>query len=108
MVGVGGECAKPVLLGYICRGLLTSDAEVDDAELAMVDFAHANGFLLAHTYVEEAAGTPVALGALVDVLSTSGGDAVVLPGLMHLAILGPRHDMKMLFERATGVQVLVM
>ncbi len=74
----------------------------------MVDFADANGFLLRDTYVEEAAGVPLAFGALVESLSSSGGDAVVLPGLLHLAVLGPRHDMKMLFERATGVRVLVM
>jgi hypothetical protein len=108
MVGVGGKCTKPVLLGYICRGLLAGDDEVDDAELAMVEFAASNGFLLGHTYIEEAAGVPLAFGALVEALGASGGDAVVLPGMLHLATLGPRHDMKMLFERATGVRVLVI
>jgi hypothetical protein len=97
-----------VLLGYICRGLLASDDELDDAELATAEFADVNGFLLGHTYVEEAQGVPLAFGALVESLSTSGGDAVVLPGLLHFAVLGPRHDLKKLVERATGVRVLVM
>ena len=108
MVGVDEKCAKPVLLGYICRGLLASDQEVDDAESAMAYFAAAYGFSLRHTYVEKPASAPLAFGALVESLSASGGDGVVLPGLLHLAVLGPRHDMKMLFERATGVRVLVM
>jgi hypothetical protein len=95
-------------LATCCRGLLGGDQQVDEVELAMVDFADATGFLLGNTYVEEASGAPVAFGALVESLGTSGGDAVVLPGLLHLAVLGPRHDMKMLFERATGVRVLVI
>jgi hypothetical protein len=108
MTGLGGRLVNRVLIGYICKGLLVSDREVDEMELAMMEFAAARGFLLVNTYVEQPLGRPDAFGALVNSLHDSGADAVLLPGLLHFAVLGPGQDIKKLFERATGVRVLVL
>ncbi|MEV6285729.1 hypothetical protein [Kribbella sp. NPDC051770] len=107
MVGISGG-DRPVLLGYICRGLLAGDQQVDEVVLAMADFADAIGFCLERTFVEDAVGTPTAFGALVESLGEAGGDAVLLPGLLHMVVLGPQDDIKRLFEWVTGTRVLVL
>ncbi|GAB3835809.1 hypothetical protein [Kribbella italica] len=103
-----GGRGKPVVLGYMCRELLTGDRQVADLELRMKHFAEAEGLRLGFVYVEQAVARPVAFGALVESLAHSAGHAVLLPGLLHFAVLGPQDDIKPLFEWVTGARVLIL
>jgi hypothetical protein len=103
-----GDGGQPVVLGYICRELLAGERQIDELELRMSDFAETEGFALGCTYIETMVARPLAFGALVEALSRAEAEAVLLPSLLHLAVLGPQHEIKKMLEWSTGVRVLVL
>ncbi|GAA1711559.1 hypothetical protein GCM10009745_69570 [Kribbella yunnanensis] len=100
------DFTKPMLLGYVRRDLLVTDGQVNQLEREMARFAHAEGFSMGSTYVEKPGTWPAAFEALVESVNRYDVTAIVLPSLLHFAVLGP--DIKNIFERATDARVLVL
>ncbi len=74
----------------------------------MAEFAQKESFSMGFTYVEEPGTSPAAFEALFESVKRYEVTAVVLPSLLHLAVLGPSHDIRNSFERATGARVLLL
>ncbi len=102
------DYTKPLLLGYVRRDLLVTDGQVSQLEQAMTKFALASGYSMGFTYVEKPGTWPAAFGALVESVNQYDVTAVVLPSILHFMVLDASHDMKDIFERATGVRVMVL
>lgn len=102
------DFTKPLLLGYVRRDLLVTDGQVSELERQMALFAQEEGFSMGFTYVEKPGTWPAAFEALTESVNRHEVTAVVLPSLLHFAVLGASHDIKNMFERATGARVLVL
>jgi hypothetical protein len=102
------DFTKPLLLGYVRRELLVTDGQVNQLEQQMTKFAMIKGFSMGFTYVEKPGTWPAAFEALVEPVNRYDVTAVVLPSLLHFAVLGASHDIKGMFERATGARVAAL
>jgi hypothetical protein len=102
------DFTRPLLLGYVRRDLLVTDDQVDQLEREMAKFAQAEGFSMGFTYIEKAGTWPAAFDALMQSVNRYEITAVVLPSLLHFAVLDAPHDIKDMFERATGARVVVL
>lgn len=102
------DFTKPLLLGYVRRDLLVTDGQVNQLEREMAKFAQTEGFSMGFTYVEKPGTWPAAFEALVESVTRYDITAVVLPSLLHFAVLDAPHDIKDMFERATGARVMVL
>ncbi|MFC5260931.1 hypothetical protein ACFPJ1_02320 [Kribbella qitaiheensis] len=98
---------RPLLLGYIRRHLLMTDAELDDAEERLGLFAEIEGFTLGSVYVEHLETIPAAFEALVEAVNRYEVTAVVVPSMLHFALLSAPAAIKDRFEHITGARVLV-
>ena len=98
---------RPLMLGYVRRHLLMTDAELVAVRQRITQFAFEEGFALGTVYIEEVETVPAAFEALVAAASDDEVSAVVVPTLLHLAVLGAPRDLKMHFEYCTGTRVLV-
>ena len=98
---------RPLLLGYIRRHLLMTDAELDDAKERLGLFAEIEGFTLGTVYVEHLETTPAAFEALVEAVDRYEVTAVVVPSMLHFALLTAPAAIKDRFEHTTGARVLV-
>jgi hypothetical protein len=108
MSQVDEDYTKPLLVGYVRRDLLVTDGQVRQLEREMARFAMTEGFSMGFTYVEKPGTWPAAFEALVESVNRYEVTAVGLPSLLHFAVLGATHDIRDLFERATGARVLVL
>jgi hypothetical protein len=104
----GEDYTKPMLLGYVRRDLLVTDGQVNQIERQMAVFAKAEGFSMGFTYVEKPGTWPTAFEALIESVSRYEVTAVVLPSMLHFAVLGAPLNIKEMFERATGARVLLL
>ncbi|WP_232828080.1 hypothetical protein [Kribbella monticola] len=102
------DFTRPLLLGYVRRDLLVTDGQVGELERQMTKFAQKEGFSMGFTYVEKPGTQPAAFEALFESVKRYEVTAVVLPSLLHFAVLGASHDIRDSFERATGARVLVL
>jgi hypothetical protein len=102
------DFTKPLLLGYVRRDLLVTDGQVNELERQMAMFAQHEGLSMGFTYVEKPGTWPAAFEALTESVNRYEVTAVVLPSLLHFAVLGASHDLEDMFERATGARVLVL
>jgi hypothetical protein len=98
---------RPVLLGYLRKHLLMSETELEDAKERLAYFAEIEGFTMGAIYVEEIATVSAAFEALVDAVNRHEVSAVVLPSMLHFAVLGAPASIKGHFEHCTGARVLV-
>lgn len=106
MVG-GQDSTRPLMLGYLRRELFVTEEQVDNARDLMAEFAVAEGFSMGAVYVERSGLWPAEFEALLEAVNRYKASAVVLPSLLHFAVLDPPKDIKGLFERATSAQVMV-
>lgn len=102
------ELDKPMLLGYIRRDLVATAAEVQKLERQMSLFAQSAGFSMGFVFIDEPDIWPAVFETLIEALRRHRITAVVLPSLLHLAVLGATHDIKGTLERATGTRVLLL
>jgi hypothetical protein len=102
------DFTKPLLLGYVRHDLLLTDGQVGRLEREMCRFAQTEGFSMGSTYVEKPGTWPAAFEALIESVKRYDVSAVVLPSLLHFAVLGAPDGIKDIFERATGAQVIVL
>ncbi|NEA32017.1 hypothetical protein [Streptomyces sp. SID13031] len=98
---------KPLVLGYIRQHLLMTEDELVGVKARLVDYAFAEGFTMGTVFIEQRESTPAAFEALVQAISQDQASAVVLPSMLHFAVLGAPLAVKLTFERATGAQVFV-
>lgn len=101
------DYTRPLLLGYVRKHLLMTDDELDDAKERLAHFAQVEGFSLSTVYVEQLETTPAAFEALVEAANRYEITAVVLPSMLHFAVLGAPASIKRHFEQFTGARVLV-
>jgi hypothetical protein len=104
----GEDLTRPLLAGYIRREFVASAERARALEYQMSLFACAEGFSMGFTYVEEPGTQPFAFEALIESVVRHQIAAVVLPSILHFAVLGLPHDIKDMFERATGARVLLL
>ena len=102
------DFTKPLLLGYVRRDLLVTDGQVNQLERQMARFAQTGGYSMGSTYVEKPGTWPAAFEALVGSVNRYELTAVVLPSILHFAVLGSPLNIKETFERATGARVLIL
>jgi len=100
------DYTRPILLGYVHRGLILTDGQMETAKQELVAFAQTEGFSMGFTYVEQPGTWPAAFAALIDAVNRYGVTAVVLPSLLHFAVFGVPTNIRDAFERATGARVL--
>jgi hypothetical protein len=109
---VGGKKAHdaglPRALGYLRKHLLMTETEVRYAEERLAYFARVEGFQLDKVYVEEVETWPAAFEALVEAAVSDELSAVLLPSMLHFAVLGPPANIKQHFEHLTRTRVLAV
>jgi hypothetical protein len=98
---------KPLVLGYIRQHLLMTEDELVGVKERLAYYATAEGFTMGTVFVEQRESTPAAFEALVQAIGHHQATAVVLPSMLHFAVLGAPLAVKLTFERATGAQVFV-
>ncbi|GAB3832776.1 hypothetical protein [Kribbella italica] len=99
------DVTRPLLVGYIRRGLLSTEDEIAELETDMAVFARLEGYSMGYTYVEYSERTSAALEALVASIGNQENVAVVIPSPLHfLSTAGPL-NLRQAFEQATGARV---
>jgi hypothetical protein len=98
---------RPLLLGYLRKQLLTTENELEDTKERLAHFAALEGFAIGTVYVEEAETSPAAFEALIEAVNRYDVTAVVLPSMLHFAVLGAPATIKNHFEHLTGARVMV-
>jgi hypothetical protein len=101
------DCTRPLLLGYLRKHLLMTDDELHDTEERLERFARIEGFAMGTIYIEEVETSPAAFEALVEAVNRYEVTAVVLPSMLHFAVLGAPATIKGHFEHITGARVMV-
>jgi hypothetical protein len=101
------DCTKPLLLCYLRKHLLMTETELTDAKERLARFAELEGFALGTVYVELLETVPAAFDALVEAVSRYEVAAVVIPSMLHFAVLSAPATIKDHFEYITGARVLV-
>lgn len=99
---------RPLLLGYLHRGLMVTEDQVEAGKQELAMFAWAEGFSMGVIFVEHAGIWPAAFEALIEAVNRQRVTAVALPSLFHFATFGVPTDIRDSFERATGARVLVV
>jgi hypothetical protein len=99
---------RPLLLGYVRRELIATDTQVQEVERRMSLFADIEGFSMGFIFIDQPSIRPTIFESLTEEIRRHGITAVVLPSLLHFAVLGATHDIKGAFERATGARVLLL
>jgi hypothetical protein len=99
--------AKPLSLGYISGHFLVTGSELRAITDRLAACANAEGYTLHGVYVERPDRSPEAFGALLDGLKESGAQAVVVPSLHHLTVLGGSTKVRRHLERVTRARVLI-
>jgi hypothetical protein len=98
----------PACPGYLRKHLLMTGAEVRDAKERLAYLAGVEGFKLDEVYIEEIETWPAAFERLVDAAASDELNAVLLPSMLHFAVLGPHADIKRYFEHLTRTRVLAV
>jgi hypothetical protein len=101
------DLTRPLLIGYVQRQLLVTDEQVEGVKRLFATFARVEGYSMGLTYVEHPGGWPEGFEGLIDVILRYQVTAVVLPSLLHFAVLDASVDFRRHFESATGARVLV-
>lgn len=101
------DYTRPLLLGYVLKHLLMTDYELEDVKERLAFFAQVEGFAMGIIYVEETETSPAAFEALVEAVNRYEVTAVVIPSLLHFAVLSAPAAIKQHFEHITGARVMV-
>ncbi|MFC5265041.1 hypothetical protein ACFPJ1_23245 [Kribbella qitaiheensis] len=94
-------------MGYVRVHLLMTAAELVGIKDQLKVFAEREGFILGRVFMEQVHTAPDAFRELIESILRDRPEAVVVPNLHHLGILGSPLQVKADVESGTGVQVLV-
>jgi hypothetical protein len=97
---------RPLVLGYVRHELAGSAGELETVEHHLSRYAARNGYHLGRVFIEPAANSLSAFEGLVAAVERYGATAVVVPTMLHLAMLRPPAAIKTHFEYLTGARVL--
>jgi hypothetical protein len=97
---------RPLMLGYLRAHLLMSEAELTAAKAELVGFAEREGYTLGVVFVEDLDRAPAAFQALLAEVARTDAEAVVVPGLQHVGVLGEIQSLRQQLQHRTGVRVL--
>jgi hypothetical protein len=92
------DYTRPLLLGYVLKHLLMTDAELADTKAQLEQFAKVEGFAMGTVYTEETETTPAAFEVLIAAVSRYEATTVVIPSRLHFAALAITHDVKDAFR----------
>lgn len=95
----------PVVIGYIRQHLLMTQTEVRYAKEQLAYFADEQSLMLGEVYVEEIETWPAAFEALIEDAMRDDVGGVLLPSMLHFAVLGTSAKVKKHFEYLTGARV---
>ena len=98
---------QPVALGYLRVHILMTDVELEDAETRIRRAAAKNGYHLAAIFHEQPHLAPSAFAALIAAVDRKQAAAVIVPGLIHLAVLGLPTQVVVYLESVTDVRVVI-
>ncbi|MGW6279983.1 hypothetical protein [Kribbella sp. NPDC055071] len=98
----------PLALAYARRHLLMCESEVSCTKERLGYFARVAGFALGAVYVEEVQSCPASFEALIHAALLQRPRAILVPSLLHLAVLGAPTTITRHVERLTGAQVIVV
>ena len=101
------DYTRPLLLGYLRKHLLMTDEELDDTKERLAHFAHVEGFAMGLIFIEEVQTAPRAFQALIEAVIRDEVAAVVIPSMLHLAVLSAPTAIRDHFEHATGARIMV-
>src|SRR5690242_10027903 len=102
------ETGNSRVYGYLCSQILVCATEVSRTRDALTGFAERSGLCLAATFVEEDLRRPVAFERLFHAALSYDVSLILIPSLLHLAVLGPPDSIKGHFEEGAGVRVVTM
>jgi hypothetical protein len=85
-----------------------TEVEVCDAKERLAYFAERNGLQLDHVFVEELETWPTAFEALVEAALSDDLSVVLVPSMLHFAVLGPPPNIKQHFEHITRTRVIAV
>ncbi len=97
-----------VVLGYIRQHLLMTLTEVRYAKERLAYFAQQQGFRLGSVYVEQIETWPTAFEALLADAMRDSVRGVLVPSMLHFAVLGSPATIKGHFEHLTGTRVFAV
>jgi hypothetical protein len=97
---------RPLVLGYVRYELAGADGELATVEHHLSRYAARNGYHLGRVFIEPAADSLTAFEALVAAVERYGAAAVLVPTMLHVAMLRPPAAIKTHFEYLTGARVL--
>jgi hypothetical protein len=96
-----------IAVGYIRVHLPMTPEELADIEERLAQLAKRHGYHLEAVFTERPESTPAAFIELITAVNRYDADAVVLPSVMHLAVLGLPPQVIHHLEATTGTKVLV-
>ena len=96
-----------IAVGYIRAHLLMTPEELAETEEQLAQLAKDNGYHLEAIFTERPESIPSAFIELITAVTRYDADAVVLPSVMHLAVLGLPPQVIHHLEATTGTKVLV-
>jgi hypothetical protein len=99
---------RPLMLGYLRVHALASNADANEIREPFESFAEREGYALGNVFIEQDCTAPGGFTALIDAVKSADAQAVAVPNLVHLAVLGAQPPLAEFLQRATGAQVLVM
>jgi hypothetical protein len=99
---------RPLLFGYLRVHRLAAGTRPEAVNDQFATFAHAEGYSLVSVFVDQAHTAPAGFAALIEAVKRYEAQAVAVPTLDHLAVLGAPPPLKDFLQRVTGVQVLTM
>ncbi|TDX03331.1 hypothetical protein [Kribbella sp. VKM Ac-2566] len=104
----GQQSEHPRACAYLREHLLMCTSEVNRTKERLTQFAATSDLELAAIFVEEGTRSPAAFGRLLDTVVRDQIERVLLPSMLHFAVLGSPGRIRDYFEAATGAQVLTM
>jgi hypothetical protein len=93
---------------YLRRHLLMFESEVNRTKQRLTYFAVESGFELSATFVEEVETGPLAFERLLQAVIRDKVEVVILPSMLHFAVLGAPTHVKDYFEAATEARVVTI
>ncbi|MGW7687129.1 hypothetical protein ACWGID_40690 [Kribbella sp. NPDC054772] len=97
----------PRAYAYARKHLLMCESEVNRTKERLTYFAKQAGYNLSAVFVEEVQTAPDAFERLVQAVVNDKVETVILPSMLHFAVLGDPKRIREHFEGATGAKVVI-
>lgn len=93
---------------YARKHLLMVEAEVSHTKERLTSFARESGLELAAIFIEQIETRPSAFERMLRAVIRDKVEVVILPSMLHFAVLGAPTNVKQYFEAASGARVVTM